>query len=776
MSDTNGSTDQYGFLTALAAGCPKGLHFLVAQKVMAPGKDGAEPREVFPAEKWREQQLVGPWYFSTGASNHTRHRRKETTKALRAIVLDDVGTKVERAAVKATPTWVLETSKGNFQLGFLLEWTDDIHGGDELFNGLIAAGLQDPGVRTSSRLFRIPDSLNDKKGRGNFKAVLHSFDADIVYTLDSLAEALGVTPGKLEPPRLVPADLPAAGMADPIFDLLAERGMVRHAKSNGWYEITCPFAEEHTDGRDDSNYLPVALSHTGCSRIECMHGHGQGDNAPDYERRFWAKIVEWGGPQGPIRAPASTALHDVLAKIAADMKAKPAVRKQTYEPADMFNIGTLADALGRIPITALSFTDRTKEGYSKIQPVTFGNIEAGLRTLGVQVRLNLLNAKTSYILPPSIDMARFGTKSVLEIDGLIEGALVDLFTMVGMRNKKELRDGFARIANSLYWHPAKDWIESIPWDGKDRFEALAATVSTTDQGLWKKYLRRWLLQGVEAACGWERKRESQKGLVLVLVGSQRIGKTSWLLGLAPGYSKAGKNLNLNGAMSRDSRHEALQGMIVELGELDATFKRSDISALKAFITDVTDEYRLPYAADWLTRPRCTSFCGSVNEGEFLNDPTGSGRFLPVNVLGRPVVDHGIDMQQLWAQVRTWWGGGEQHWLTAEEEELQTGHSVQFQTIDSVAEQIAEEIAEREEHRDAYPLECSVNAGSVAKLLNLRWDDLMVCRRVANGLRKHLGDKKDLRKRGGGARAWPFWLNRNEKDALKAVLLKPRIKP
>ena len=70
--------------------------------------------------------------------------------------------------VKANPTWVLETSHDNFQLGFLLEWTDDIHGGDELFDGLIAAGLQDPGVNTSCRLFRVPGSLNDKKDRGSF--------------------------------------------------------------------------------------------------------------------------------------------------------------------------------------------------------------------------------------------------------------------------------------------------------------------------------------------------------------------------------------------------------------------------------------------------------------------------------------------------------------------------------------------------------------------------------------------------------------------------------
>ena len=35
-------------------------------------------------------------------------------------------------------------------------------------------------------------------------------------------------------------------------------------------------------------------------------------------------------------------------------------------------------------------------------------------------------------------------------------------------------------------------------------------------------------------------------MVLVLVGKQRIGKTRWLMALAPGFSKMGKHLNLNG--------------------------------------------------------------------------------------------------------------------------------------------------------------------------------------------------------------------------------------
>ena len=146
----------------------------------------------------------------------------------------------------------------------------------------------------------------------------------------------------------------------------------------------------------------------------------------------------------------------------------------------------------------------------------------------------------------------------------------------------------------------------MKWDGQDRFTAMLGTVDTDTPDLFATYFRRWCLQTIEASCGWAVRRESQKALCLVLAGKQNIGKTRWLMSLAPGFCAEGKHLSLDSHASRDSKHEALQGIIVELGELDTTFKKTVVGSLKAFISQDTDEYRLPYAPEWLTRPRCTS--------------------------------------------------------------------------------------------------------------------------------------------------------------------------
>jgi hypothetical protein len=674
----------------------------------------------------------------------------------------------------------LETSKGNYQYGFLLKnWTDDIHAGDELFAGLVDAKLQDEGVRTCCRLFRLPGSVNDKPGRDGFRAVLTHCDENIVYTLKSLTKALQVTPGKVAKVAAIDPNAPPpnAGMTDPVFVWLVEQGHILHEATGGWWEVRCPWPEEHTNPNPGTRFMPLGSSQNGLSNVMCQHGHGK--DTSEFSRRFFDWVVEQGGPRAEaVAAPViDEGVRSVLRKVAQAMAPRKEVRKKDTPKAaasgPLFTFQTLADALGAIPLSAFPRTDKVKGGYSKIQPMTYANVEAGLAVLGVQARLNLMLGKTSFVLPEAIDMARFGNKTGREIDGMIDAALCDIFHAAGLRNKKELRDNMARIADSLYWHPMRDWVLSKPWDGQDRFEAIAATLPTPTPDLLRAYLRRWLLQTIEATCGWTVRRESQKGLVLVLVGDQRIGKSRWLMSLAPGFGRMGKNLNLNGSNARDSKHESLQAAITELGELDATFRKTDISALKAFITEDTDEYRLPYAPDWMTRPRCTSFCGSVNGDQFLNDPTGSGRFLTIKVEGRPEVSHGIDTQQLWAQIFTWWEAGEQWWLTEAEEDVQIESNDEFQSVDGITEQIGEQIERRKDHA-AFPVECGLTQSNVARLMGLRIEQAGLVARVGEGLRKHMGDHKNMRKRGGGPKVWPWWLTHSEAQELGFSSLRPHI--
>ena len=238
-----------------------------------------------------------------------------------------------------------------------------------------------------------------------------------------------------------------------------------------------------------------------------------------------------------------------------------------------------------------------------------------------------------------------------------------------------IKDHIESIGAKNTFHPVAEWVESVEWDGEDRFEALVDSMGiVSDKQLARKLLYRWLLSGVAAIF---RKRDygvpyHGEG-VLVFMGAQGKGKTQWMTKLAmDGMVREGLSLRLE---NKDDVYKANSVWISELGELDATFRKSDISQMKAFITSRGEDLRKPYgkAAEYMERR--SIYCGTVNQPEFLLDDENR-RFYCVSIGDSIDPNHGIDMQQLWAQMYVEWKAGDevdgvlvqpvQHWLFDEE--------------------------------------------------------------------------------------------------------------
>ena len=244
-------------------------------------------------------------------------------------------------------------------------------------------------------------------------------------------------------------------------------------------------------------------------------------------------------------------------------------------------------------------------------------------------------------------------------------------------------------------NPILDWIESTAWDGKDRIRPLADTLTVSDEDRHYRdvALTTWLLQCVAAADGARRTPNKDAlpkyELAFILQGGQGAKKTSWFKRLVP------KNLSvyiIDGAhldpADKETVRICISSWICELGELDSTFRRADISRLKAFLSKQTDTLRLPYDRVESQFGRRTSFCGSVNPEQFLNDSTGSRRFLPLQVTACDSL-HTINMQQLWAQVWTLYLNGRQWWCDFELEEMLKEHHERHSETTPVDELIAE---------------------------------------------------------------------------------------
>lgn len=225
------------------------------------------------------------------------------------------------------------------------------------------------------------------------------------------------------------------------------------------------------------------------------------------------------------------------------------------------------------------------------------------------------------------------------------------------------------------YHPVKEWIESQKWDGIDRISLLVDSLDSERRDLTEIFITRWMIAAIAGL--YEKHGVIAQGMP-VLQGPQNAGKSRWIAALVEGngeFAKGGALLNPN---DKDSVKQSIAYWIVELAELDGTFKKADIEALKAFITNNKDEYRAAYDRRESKRYRRTVFAASVNPRQYLNDDTGNRRFWTIAVGTNLNPDHGVDMTQAWAQARELYFAGERHFLDAREIQLLNEYNKKFE--------------------------------------------------------------------------------------------------
>jgi putative DNA primase/helicase len=234
-------------------------------------------------------------------------------------------------------------------------------------------------------------------------------------------------------------------------------------------------------------------------------------------------------------------------------------------------------------------------------------------------------------------------------------------------------------------NPIREWILSKPWDGTDRVDQLFRTL-TVREDFSKEFafllMRRWLLSAVGAI--FERSEFRNRG-VLVLQSEQSIGKTSWFARLVPSKLEAFTTAPSFDTRDKDSVKRVVSYWITELGELEGIF-RIDLARLKSFLTMKTDELRLPYGRTFSKFARRTVFCASVNQSAFLIDRTGNSRWWVIPCVAIDY-EHGLDMQQVWAQVYDLYRHGERWWLDREEERVLTASNWEFEQADEIEDLI-----------------------------------------------------------------------------------------
>lgn len=292
----------------------------------------------------------------------------------------------------------------------------------------------------------------------------------------------------------------------------------------------------------------------------------------------------------------------------------------------------------------------------KYQPMdTVENLEFLMKQYGIKTMYNVVAKEIEVVIP--------GLESSMDNEGSVASAVLTSLCARNRMPRSNIDPYVLAIADKNQYNPAAEWIDSKAWDGIDRLDALVGSLDAEDKALAFTLLRRWMIGAV--GCVYSRKGMSMQG-VLVLQGAQYAGKTEWfwqLTGKNERLAKEGVSLD---PADRDSVKGAVSHWLVELGEIDATFKKSDIESLKQYITRQIDELFLRYSKKISKFPRRTAYFGTVNPLQFLHDDTGNRRYWTIKCGSLLNAMHGIDMQQCWAQVKTIWASGEQHRLTVDE--------------------------------------------------------------------------------------------------------------
>lgn len=190
----------------------------------------------------------------------------------------------------------------------------------------------------------------------------------------------------------------------------------------------------------------------------------------------------------------------------------------------------------------------------------------------------------------------------------------------GIKGSKELiLNCFTEVTTSHRYHPVRDYLSSLEWDGMERVEDLFVDyLGAANSDLTRAITRKVMAAAVARVFNPGVKFD----YVTVLQGSEGIGKSTLLNKLAGDawFSDSLQNLNDKDAM--DALHGA---WIIELGELMA-IKRSEIEQVKAFLSRQTDKYRPAYGRTREEHPRQCVFFATTNEEYFLKGNDGNRRF------------------------------------------------------------------------------------------------------------------------------------------------------
>lgn len=260
----------------------------------------------------------------------------------------------------------------------------------------------------------------------------------------------------------------------------------------------------------------------------------------------------------------------------------------------------------------------------------------------------------------------------------------------GITGKDKILNAIALISFKNRFNDVQDYLTSLKWDGTPRLDTLFIDYLGAEDNV---YTRQVVRKSLAAAVARAMQPGVKYDCMPILSGPQGIGKSTLLRQL-------GKRWFSDSLLTFEGKEacEMIQGVwINELSELNGLSK-SEMSAVKQFLSKSEDIFRVPYGRRSDLYPRRCVFFGTTNDAEFLRDNTGERRFWPVDVgVQKPVKsvfnDLPLEVDQIWAEAYVIWQLGEFLDLENEARTLWE-HEVKAHKISNSKEGLIREFLER----------------------------------------------------------------------------------
>lgn len=246
----------------------------------------------------------------------------------------------------------------------------------------------------------------------------------------------------------------------------------------------------------------------------------------------------------------------------------------------------------------------------------------------------------------------------------------------GIVSSQKIDDALALDVEKHSFHPIRDYLNSLKWDGVARVDTLLIDYfGASDNNYTRAAIRKTLCAAVTRVFYPGTKFD----MVLVLVGEQGTYKSSFVRKLGMEWFSD----TFSTFQGKESFEQLRGAWLIEMAELSG-LKKAEVETIKQFISKCDDMYRPAYGRTVETYKRQCVFFGTTNDSDFLHDPSGNRRFNPINVDFKHATKSVKDdltqeeVDQIWAEAYYLVKQGEKLYFDDEESELakksQTEHS------------------------------------------------------------------------------------------------------